>query len=44
MVRLEGTNADLGKSILAESGLEIISANSMDDAAQNVVTAASTGE
>ena len=44
VVRLEGTNADLGKSILAESGLEIISANSMDDAAQNVVTAASTGE
>ena len=44
MVRLEGTNADLGKSILAESGLEIISANSMDDAAQNVVTAASKGE
>ena len=44
VVRLEGTNADLGKSILAESGLEIISANSMDDAAQNVVTAASKGE
>jgi len=44
VVRLEGTNADLGKCILAESGLEIISANSMDDAAQNVVTAASKGE
>ena len=44
VVRLEGTNADLGKNILAESGLEIISANSMDDAAQNVVTAASKGE
>ena len=44
VVRLEGTNADLGKSILAESGLEIISANSMDDAARNVVTAASKGE
>ncbi len=44
VVRLEGTNADLCKSILAESGLEIISANSMDDAARNVVTAASKGE
>ena len=44
VVRLEGTNAGLGKRILAESGLEIISANSMDDAARNVVTAASKGE
>ena len=44
VVRLEGTNADLGKRILTESGLEIISANSMDDAARNVVTAASKGE
>ena len=44
VVRLEGTNADLGKRILAESGLEIISANSMDDAARNVVTVASKGE
>jgi succinyl-CoA synthetase beta subunit len=44
VVRLEGTNADLGKRILAESGLEIISANSMDDAAQYVVTAAAKGE
>ncbi len=44
VVRLEGTNADLGKRILTESGLEIISANSMDDAARNVVTAVSKGE
>ena len=44
VVRLEGTNADLGKGILAESGLEIISANSMDDAAQYVVTASAKGE
>jgi len=44
VVRLEGTNADLGKAILAESGLEVISVNSMDDAARNVVTAASKGE
>ncbi len=44
VVRLEGTNAGHGKRILTESGLEIISANSMDDAARNVVTAASRGE
>ena len=44
VVRLEGTNADLGKRILVESGLEIISANSMDDAAQYVVTASAKGE
>lgn len=40
VVRLEGTNVDLGKKILAESGLPIISANDMEDAAQKVVAAA----
>ncbi|HEY6093855.1 MAG TPA: ADP-forming succinate--CoA ligase subunit beta [Gallionellaceae bacterium] len=40
VVRLEGTNVDLGKQILAESGLPIISANDMADAAQKVVAAA----
>ena len=40
VVRLEGTNVDLGKKILAESGLPIISAANMADAAQKVVTAA----
>jgi succinyl-CoA synthetase beta subunit len=40
VVRLEGTNVDLGKMILAESGLPIISAANMADAAQKVVTAA----
>jgi succinyl-CoA synthetase beta subunit len=40
VVRLEGTNVDLGKKILAESGLPIISANNMADAAQRVVAAA----
>jgi succinyl-CoA synthetase beta subunit len=39
-VRLEGTNVDLGKKILAESGLPIISANNMGDAAEKVVAAA----
>jgi succinyl-CoA synthetase beta subunit len=39
VVRLEGTNVDLGKRILAESGLPIISAGNMADAAQKVVAA-----
>jgi len=40
VVRLEGTNVDLGKKILAESHLAIISAANMADAAQKVVAAA----
>ena len=40
VVRLEGTNVELGKKILADSGLPIISASNMDDAAQKVVKAA----
>jgi len=40
VVRLEGTNVDLGKKILAESGLPIISANNMGEAAEKVVAAA----
>ena len=40
VVRLEGTNVDLGKQILAESGLPIISGNNMADAAAKVVKAA----
>jgi succinyl-CoA synthetase beta subunit len=40
VVRLEGTNVDLGKQILAESGLPIISASDMADAAKKVVAAA----
>jgi len=39
VVRLEGTNVDLGKKILAESGLPILSANNMADAAQKAVAA-----
>jgi succinyl-CoA synthetase beta subunit len=39
VVRLEGTNVDLGKEILAKSGLTIISANDLADAAQKVVAA-----
>jgi succinyl-CoA synthetase beta subunit len=41
VARLEGTNVDLGKRILAESGLPIISGNDMADAAKKVVAAAS---
>jgi succinyl-CoA synthetase beta subunit len=40
VVRLEGTNVELGKKILAESGLPIISGSNMADAAQKVVAAA----
>jgi succinyl-CoA synthetase beta subunit len=40
VVRLEGTNVDLGKKILADSGLPIISGNDMGDAAQKAVAAA----
>ncbi|MCB1986571.1 MAG: succinate--CoA ligase subunit beta, partial [Nitrosomonas sp.] len=40
VVRLEGTNVKLGKQILADSGLTIISAGNMADAAQRVVIAA----
>ncbi len=40
VVRLEGTNVELGKKILAESALPIISGNDMADAAQKVVAAA----
>ncbi|MGV3741452.1 MAG: ADP-forming succinate--CoA ligase subunit beta [Burkholderiaceae bacterium] len=40
VVRMKGTNEDLGKKILAESGLPIISANTMSEAAEKVVNAA----
>ncbi len=40
VVRLEGTNVERGKKILAESGLPIISGNDMADAAQKAVAAA----
>ena len=40
VVRLEGTNVDLGKKILSESGLAITPANDMADAAQKAVKAA----
>jgi succinyl-CoA synthetase beta subunit len=39
VVRLEGTNVELGKKIIRESGLNVISADDLDDAAQKVVKA-----
>ena len=39
VVRLEGTNVELGKKILVDSGLPIISASNMADAAAKVVEA-----
>ena len=39
VVRLEGTNVDLGKNLLAESGLPIVSANDLGDAAEKIVNA-----
>ena len=39
VVRLEGTNVEQGKQIMAESGLAIISADNLGDAAQKIVAA-----
>jgi succinyl-CoA synthetase beta subunit len=39
VVRLEGTNVELGKQILKQSGLNVIAADDLDDAAQKIVNA-----
>ena len=39
VVRLEGTNVELGKEIISKSGLNVISADDLDDAAQKIVNA-----
>ncbi|MCV2870112.1 ADP-forming succinate--CoA ligase subunit beta [Defluviimonas sp. WL0002] len=39
VVRLEGTNVDLGKKIINESGLNVIAADNLSDAAQKIVKA-----
>ena len=39
VVRLEGTNVDLGKKIIKDSGLNVISADDLDDAAKKIVKA-----
>ena len=42
VVRMKGTNEDMGKQLLAQSGLPIISANTMAEAAQKVVATVQT--
>jgi succinyl-CoA synthetase beta subunit len=39
VVRLEGTNVEAGKKLIAESGLPVITAGDLADAAQKVVAA-----
>ncbi|HWL30514.1 MAG TPA: ADP-forming succinate--CoA ligase subunit beta [Xanthobacteraceae bacterium] len=39
VVRLEGTNVELGKKIIAQSGLNVTSGDDLDDAAQKIVAA-----
>jgi len=43
VVRLEGTNVELGKKIINESGLNVISADDLDDAAAKIVAAVKKG-
>ncbi|MGO9743604.1 MAG: ADP-forming succinate--CoA ligase subunit beta [Roseiarcus sp.] len=43
VVRLEGTNVELGKKIIRESGLNVIPADDLDDAAQKIVNAVKKG-
>jgi len=40
VVRMRGTNGDEGKKLLADSGLPVIMANDLDEAASKVVAAA----
>jgi succinyl-CoA synthetase beta subunit len=40
VVRLEGTNVDQGRKLLQESGLPIVSASDLDDAAKQIVALA----
>jgi succinyl-CoA synthetase beta subunit len=39
VVRLEGTNVEKGKEIIGNSGLNVIAANDLDDAAKKIVKA-----
>jgi succinyl-CoA synthetase beta subunit len=43
VVRLEGTNVELGKAIIAKSGLNVIAADDLDDAARKIVAAVKKG-
>jgi len=42
VVRLEGTNVEAGKKLIAQSGLAVIAADDLADAAQKAVAAASS--
>ena len=42
VVRLEGTNVEIGKKMLEESGLPIITASDLDEAAMKITTAIKT--
>jgi succinyl-CoA synthetase beta subunit len=44
VVRLEGTNVEIGKKMLAESGLNIVAADGMADAAKKIVAAVAAAE
>jgi succinyl-CoA synthetase beta subunit len=44
VVRLEGTNVEQGKALLAESGLKIIAADGLTDAASKAVALAGADE
>jgi succinyl-CoA synthetase beta subunit len=43
VVRLEGTNVDAGKQIIRQSGLNVVPADNLDDAAQKIVKAVKGG-
>ena len=43
VVRLEGTNVDAGKKIIRDSGLNVVPADNLDDAAQKIVKAVKGG-
>jgi succinyl-CoA synthetase beta subunit len=43
VVRLEGTNVEQGKTIIRESGLNVVPADNLDDAAQKIVNAVKKG-
>ncbi len=43
VVRLEGTNVELGKEIISKSNLDVVSADDLDDAAQKIVNAVKRG-
>jgi succinyl-CoA synthetase beta subunit len=43
VVRLEGTNVEQGKQIINKSGLNVVPADNLDDAAQKIVNAVKGG-